>query len=394
MLGETDRRGPGRPTCPVSRRRRRRPRRHDSLGRPSATGARWSSSAAPTSTRAAASRRSSTACVRRSPPGARTVVLTNGCGGLRPDVLARAPGADQRPHQPDRRPRRSSAPTFVDLTDVYSPRLRDLCREVDPTLAGGCLRAVPRPALRDAGRDPDGAHASAATWSACRRRSRRSPPARPAPRCSGISLVTNLAAGHDRRAARTTRRSCEAGRDAADPDGRPARQGASADVCDRHAVHRRDQPGRSTRTDRARTPSTPVARRPALARRGPRPRDPRRAGGARSTRGDDGADSPTGSAAGSSSAPPGCAASWAPGPNRMNRVVVIRAAAGLAAYLERARRHVGRHRLRRPPQLRRVRARHRRGAGRRRAARRRCCPGRCRPRCWRSRSATSARTPA
>src|SRR5207342_2262418 len=50
------------------------------------------------------------------------------------------------------------------------------------------------------------------------------------------------------------------------------------------------------------------------------------------------------------------------GSNRMNRVVVIRAAAGLAAYLRRDR-------LRRAAQLRRLRPRHRRGDGGRRAAR-------------------------
>ena len=51
---------------------------------------------------------------------------------------------------------------------------------------------------------------------------------------------------------------------------------------------------------------------------------------------------PTASPARWSSARPGCAARSAPGPNRMNRVVVIRAAAGLAAYLRdhgRRRRH-------------------------------------------------------
>ena len=36
---------------------------------------------------------------------------------------------------------------------------------------------------------------SAPTWSACRRCTRPSRPARPAPTCSGMSLVTNLAAG-------------------------------------------------------------------------------------------------------------------------------------------------------------------------------------------------------
>ena len=58
------------------------------------------------------------------------------------------------------------------------------------------------------------------------------------------------------------------------------------------------------------------------------------------------------------------------GPNRMNRAVVIRAAAGLTAYLKTARpRAVRRRRLRRPHQLRRLRARHLRGGRRRWAAR-------------------------
>ena len=86
-------------------------------------------------------------------------------------------------------------PHFVDLTDLYSPRLRALCREVDPTLDEGVYVQMPGPhyetpaeigMVRDARRRPG---------RACRRRSRRSPRARPGPRCSGISLVTNLAAG-------------------------------------------------------------------------------------------------------------------------------------------------------------------------------------------------------
>ena len=55
----------------------------------------------------------------------------------------------------------------------------------------------------------------------------------------------------------------------------------------------------------------------------------------------------------------------------MNRVVVTRAAAGLAAYLRdqgAVARRVGRDRVRRAPQLRRLRARHRRGDDRRRAS--------------------------
>ena len=61
------------------------------------------------------------------------------------------------------------------------------------------------------------------------------------------------------------------------------------------------------------------------------------------------------------------------GPNRMNRVVVLRAAAGLAAYLidQGATKGTSRRdRVRRPPQLRRLRPRHRRGDDRRRDSRR------------------------
>ena len=67
------------------------------------------------------------------------------------------------------------------------------------------------------------------------------------------------------------------------------------------------------------------------------------------------------------------------GPMRMNRAVVIRAAAGLAAYLRDGPAATARrHRLRRPPQVRGLRARHRGRHGRRRPERAACCPGRCR----------------
>ena len=45
-------------------------------------------------------------------------------------------------------------PRFVDLTEAYSRRLRDLAREVDPTLEEGVYAGVPGPAVRDARRDP------------------------------------------------------------------------------------------------------------------------------------------------------------------------------------------------------------------------------------------------
>ena len=64
------------------------------------------------------------------------MVLTNGCGGLH---------VSWRPGQvvllKDHISLTGASPlegaTFVDMTDVYTPRLRDLAREVDPTLPEG-----------------------------------------------------------------------------------------------------------------------------------------------------------------------------------------------------------------------------------------------------------------
>ncbi|WP_447645635.1 purine-nucleoside phosphorylase [Nocardioides zeae] len=76
--------------------------------------------------------------------GCRTIVLTNGCGGLKEtwspgtpvlisdhiNLTARSPieGAE-----------------FVDLTDLYSSRLRALCREVEPELDEGVYVQFPGP---------------------------------------------------------------------------------------------------------------------------------------------------------------------------------------------------------------------------------------------------------
>ncbi|MCX4748631.1 purine-nucleoside phosphorylase [Kitasatospora sp. NBC_01287] len=65
--------------------------------------------------------------------GCGTIVLTNGCGGLREGWV---------PGQPvlisDHINLTADSPivgaNFVDLTDLYSKRLRELCREVDPSL--------------------------------------------------------------------------------------------------------------------------------------------------------------------------------------------------------------------------------------------------------------------
>ncbi len=76
--------------------------------------------------------------------GCKTIVLTNGCGGLREGM---------RPGQPvlisDHLNLTATSPivgaNFVDLTDLYSPRLRALCKEVDPTLEEGVYAQFPGP---------------------------------------------------------------------------------------------------------------------------------------------------------------------------------------------------------------------------------------------------------
>lgn len=76
--------------------------------------------------------------------GCRVVVLTNGCGGLNRDwdpgtavliadhlnLTGRSPVEGAR---------------FIDLTDLYSPRLRALCREIEPTLPEGIYAQFPGP---------------------------------------------------------------------------------------------------------------------------------------------------------------------------------------------------------------------------------------------------------
>ncbi|MGW6131824.1 purine-nucleoside phosphorylase [Cellulomonas sp. NPDC055163] len=68
--------------------------------------------------------------------GARTVVLTNGCGGLNP---AWGPGTPVliRDHLNLTATSPLEGATFVDLTDLYSQRLRDVARTVDPSLDEG-----------------------------------------------------------------------------------------------------------------------------------------------------------------------------------------------------------------------------------------------------------------
>ncbi|MCG8654615.1 purine-nucleoside phosphorylase [Yimella sp. NH-Cas1] len=68
--------------------------------------------------------------------GCDTVVLTNGCGGLNPDWTPGTPVLIS-----DHVNLTANSPlegaTFVDLTDLYSSRLRELARTVDPDLPEG-----------------------------------------------------------------------------------------------------------------------------------------------------------------------------------------------------------------------------------------------------------------
>ena len=85
--------------------------------------------------------------------GCRAVVLTNAAGGINASYRVGQPVlisdhinlTGRSPlwgPLPERVPSR-----FTDLTEVYSRRLRDLARELDPSLAEGRLRRRSRPAL-------------------------------------------------------------------------------------------------------------------------------------------------------------------------------------------------------------------------------------------------------
>lgn len=125
--------------------------------------------------------------------GARVVVLTNAAGGLRSDFrVGQAVLISDHLNLTARSP--LVGPHFVDLVDAYSPRLRQLARNVDPGLAEGVYAAVPGPhyetpaevrMLRTLGADLVGmstVHETIAARAA-------------GAEVLGVSLVTNLAAG-------------------------------------------------------------------------------------------------------------------------------------------------------------------------------------------------------
>ena len=125
--------------------------------------------------------------------GCRTIVLTNGCGGLRETWTPGTPVLIRDHINLTARSPIEGA-HFVDLTDLYSSRLRAMCREVDPTLDEGVYVQFPGPhyetpaeieMVRRIGGDLVG---MSTTLEAIAAREAGM-------EVLGISLVTNLAAG-------------------------------------------------------------------------------------------------------------------------------------------------------------------------------------------------------
>src|SRR6266851_1229952 len=82
--------------------------------------------------------------------GCRTVVLTNAAGGIRSGLSVGEPvlisdHLNLTGKSPLAGPPPSAGQRFVDLTDLYSPRLRALAREADPSLAEGVYAMLPGP---------------------------------------------------------------------------------------------------------------------------------------------------------------------------------------------------------------------------------------------------------
>ena len=82
--------------------------------------------------------------------GARVVLLTNAAGGIRSGLMVGEPvlisdHLNLTGKSPLTGPAPSMGQRFVDLTDLYSPRLRALAREADPSLAEGVYAMLPGP---------------------------------------------------------------------------------------------------------------------------------------------------------------------------------------------------------------------------------------------------------
>ena len=125
--------------------------------------------------------------------GCRAIVLTNGCGGLRETWTPGTPVLiSDHINLTGKSPIEGA--NFVDLTDLYSSRLRQMCREVDPSLDEGVYVQFPGPhyetpaeirMVRAIGGDLAG---MSTTLEAIAAREAGM-------EVLGISLVTNLAAG-------------------------------------------------------------------------------------------------------------------------------------------------------------------------------------------------------
>jgi purine-nucleoside phosphorylase len=82
--------------------------------------------------------------------GCRTVVLTNAAGGIRAGLSVGQPvlisdHLNLTGASPLSGPTPAAGQRFVDLTDLYSPRLRALAKRKDPTLAEGVYAMLPGP---------------------------------------------------------------------------------------------------------------------------------------------------------------------------------------------------------------------------------------------------------
>lgn len=76
--------------------------------------------------------------------GCSTMILTNGCGGLQPTYRPGTPVLIK-----DHINLTGGSPLvgahFVDLTDLYSPRIREIARSIDPSLEEGVYLQLPGP---------------------------------------------------------------------------------------------------------------------------------------------------------------------------------------------------------------------------------------------------------
>jgi purine-nucleoside phosphorylase len=76
--------------------------------------------------------------------GCRAVILTNACGGLRPGMSVGDPVLiSDHLNLTSRTP--LIGPRFVDLTAAYSPRLRALVQQIDPSITEGVYAMFPGP---------------------------------------------------------------------------------------------------------------------------------------------------------------------------------------------------------------------------------------------------------